>query len=149
MHHWGYTSIVCHVGMQKEEVHREEGKQGQKNIWQKKRKANSWNAVISMEHTVDKGKTIVVGFSHAILNILVTFVYAKNIQYERRVLWQELSNIHMEDFLWLVGDFNVFHSNSERISGNPRPLVAKLGFNDCLDFYGLVDLRSQSHNDLV
>ncbi|XP_040990989.1 uncharacterized protein LOC121238224 [Juglans microcarpa x Juglans regia] len=76
--------------------------------------------------------------------IMVTFVYAKCSQIERRGLWEELENVQVNESPWLVvGDFNAIRSDAERIGGNPRSLLAMTEFNGCVDTCGLVEMRFQ------
>lgn len=56
-------------------------------------------------------------------------MYAKYSYYEGRRLWLELENLLVLMLPWMVvGDFNCIHDDSERIWGQPRPLVAKKDF---------------------
>ncbi|KAF5458524.1 hypothetical protein F2P56_022547 [Juglans regia] len=76
---------------------------------------------------------------------MVTFVYAKCTQLESRGLWEEHGNIQVNESPWLVvGDINAIRSDSERLGGNPRSLLAMSEFNGCVDICGLVEMRSQS-----
>lgn len=45
---------------------------------------------------------------------LITFVYTKCRQVDRRSLWQDLEEVQVGDFPWLVtGDFNIIREDGE------------------------------------
>ncbi|KAF5477362.1 hypothetical protein F2P56_004011 [Juglans regia] len=51
------------------------------------------------------------------------------------------------DHPWLVlGDFNVIRRDSERVGGNPRPLISMLEFNNYIDHCGLLETSSSGQN---
>ncbi|XP_041020448.1 uncharacterized protein LOC121262091 [Juglans microcarpa x Juglans regia] len=79
--------------------------------------------------------------------ILVSFVYAKCSQVNRRGLWRELAEVQVVEQPWVVvGDFNIIRNDSDRIGGNPQPLASMEEFNDCLDQCGLIDLSSRGNH---
>ena len=56
--------------------------------------------------------------------MLISFVYAKCTYTERRALWTDLVHSQMIDCPWMVlGDFNAIRMDSERIGGQPRPII--------------------------
>lgn len=77
------------------------------------------------------------------VKILISFVYARCSMHERIRLWTDLEGFANTTFSWLVvGDFNSIISDSKRIAGQRRPLVALTNFNNCIDSCGLVELSS-------
>ncbi|XP_074298709.1 uncharacterized protein LOC141629634 [Silene latifolia] len=71
----------------------------------------------------------------------VIFVYAFNTRLERRVLWQQLSDISsVVSNPWVcMGDFNVVLNMDERLGSDHLHLADMNEFGSCLDNNGLVD----------
>ncbi|XP_031287891.1 uncharacterized protein LOC116146622 [Pistacia vera] len=75
-------------------------------------------------------------------NLFISFIYAKCSCIERRDLWQSLELVDSKEDPWLVvGDFNVFREDSERVGGHPRPIMSMEEFNNCIDHCGLLDMQ--------
>lgn len=80
-----------------------------------------------------------VGLEHK--KVLVSFVYAKCTQVERRVLWKDLEDINPGNFPWLViGDFNIIKEDGERVKGHSRLIVAMEEFKNSLDNCGRMEV---------
>ncbi|KAF5450314.1 hypothetical protein F2P56_030677 [Juglans regia] len=73
---------------------------------------------------------------------LVSFVYAKCTQLDRRELWEQLVGCRATEDPWIVmGDFNIIREDRERVGGCPRAAQAMDDFNLCIDQCGLVELN--------
>ncbi|KAK2652286.1 hypothetical protein Ddye_012142 [Dipteronia dyeriana] len=74
--------------------------------------------------------------------LLTTFVYAKCSQIEHRELWGQFYGIATFNVAWvLLGDFNTTRPDKEMVRGRPCKSSSMAEFNDCINRYGLFDLR--------
>ncbi|XP_042950383.1 uncharacterized protein LOC122282502 [Carya illinoinensis] len=72
----------------------------------------------------------------------ISFVYAKCLCEQRRVLWDELARESNSNDPWLVtGDFNIIANDGERRGGRPRSMVAMEEFNSWIHNCGLMELK--------
>ncbi|KAG2693480.1 hypothetical protein I3760_08G099300 [Carya illinoinensis] len=75
---------------------------------------------------------------------VLTIVYAKCTQVERKMLWEDLEVSGCGNLPWLIcGDFNIIKNDSERRGGHPRPFAAMEDFNLCIHNNGWLDMRSK------
>lgn len=66
--------------------------------------------------------------------VMISFIYAKCIALESRLLWREFERIMVSCLPWIVaGDFNIVRNDSERIGRQQHPMVAMDDFNICID----------------
>lgn len=73
---------------------------------------------------------------------LVSFVYAKCTQVDRRRLWKSLVDCRSIAHPWAVlGDFNIIREDRECVCGCPRAAQSMDDCNECLDACGLVELN--------
>ncbi|XP_042962498.1 uncharacterized protein LOC122296772 [Carya illinoinensis] len=77
-----------------------------------------------------------------VMKCKISFVYAKCLYEQRRVLWEELARESNSNDPWLVtGDFNIIANDGERRGGRPRPVVAMEEFNFWIHNCGLMELK--------
>ncbi|KAF5481513.1 hypothetical protein F2P56_002155 [Juglans regia] len=106
-----------------------------------------WNNPNIFEVVLCTSQTVSGWFKWNAHRVIVTFVYAKCSYVDRRELWHDLEERTDMDQPWLVlGDFNVIRRDSERVGGNPRPLISMLEFSDCIDRCGLLEISSCGQN---
>ncbi|XP_042956358.1 uncharacterized protein LOC122292186 [Carya illinoinensis] len=75
---------------------------------------------------------------------VLTIVYAKCTQVERKMLWEDLEVSRCGNLPWLIcGNFNIIKNDSERRGGHPRPFAAMEDFNLCIHNNGWLDMRSK------
>ncbi|KAF8405073.1 hypothetical protein HHK36_009970 [Tetracentron sinense] len=100
-----------------------------------------WKENTAFDVVCKMNQMITGWFSFSDSKLLVTFIYAKCNQVERRELWQSLEDLNIGVCPWLVaGDFNIIRNDDERIGGHPRAISAMAKFNNCLESCGLLDL---------
>lgn len=81
------------------------------------------------------------------ITFMVTFVYAHNLRYERRALWEYVHQISLGcQLLWiLMGDFNTVLQQENRIGGNEVTLSEVVDFQKCIDKCILMELPSNRY----
>ncbi|KAG2674330.1 hypothetical protein I3760_13G128500 [Carya illinoinensis] len=77
-----------------------------------------------------------------VMQCKISFVYAKCLYEQWRVLWEELARESNSNDPWLVtGDFNIIANDGERCGGRPRLVVAMEEFNSWIHNCGLMELK--------
>lgn len=102
-----------------------------------------WNVTLtssSAQHITCK-----VTSNDASLSCTISMVYAFNTCVERRLLWNDLFDVHnnlSDNFSsWcMMGDFNTFLSSHETNGTMPRRLDSILEFKNCINDLGITDL---------
>ncbi|KAG2712257.1 hypothetical protein I3760_04G116000 [Carya illinoinensis] len=76
-------------------------------------------------------------------NFVVSVVYAKCNHVERRELWRVLQLDAVQDAPWLcLGDFNTIRGEEEHCGGRPRLRAAIDEFNEFIDNYGFIEMKT-------
>ncbi|XP_042969076.1 uncharacterized protein LOC122301760 [Carya illinoinensis] len=76
-------------------------------------------------------------------NFVVSVVYAKCNLVERRELWRVLQLDAVQDEPWLcLGDFNTIRGEEEHCGGRPRLRAAIDEFNEFIDNYGFIEMKT-------
>lgn len=79
------------------------------------------------------------------MDMYISLVYAKCTMGESLPLWEAIYNLlEITNSPWLVGgDFNVIHSEDEKLGGRPVTMTETTNFNHCLEVCNLMDAGFQ------
>ncbi|GJX43346.1 hypothetical protein Tco_0260022 [Tanacetum coccineum] len=107
-----------------------------------------WNMdVVSLQVLSFSAQTLHVSILHKASNksLFCTFIYARNLQSERRGLWADLE-LHrhvVRDKPWvLIGDFNVALNMEDIYSGSSSMNSAMCDFKECVEKIKIIDINS-------
>ncbi|KAF5478473.1 hypothetical protein F2P56_005031 [Juglans regia] len=100
-----------------------------------------WNSTVSVHWLAGSNQFMSVKIEENGHVFVLTIVYAKCTQLERKMLWEDLEASGCGNLPWVIcGDFNIIKNDSERRGGHPRPFAAMEDFNLCIHNNGWLDM---------
>ncbi|XP_042965872.1 uncharacterized protein LOC122299567 [Carya illinoinensis] len=104
-----------------------------------------WKSAVSVQWLAASNQFVSVKIEENGHVYVLTIVYTKCTQLERKMLWEDLEASGCGNLPWLIcGDFNIIKNDSERRGSHPRPFAAMEDFNMYIHNDSWLDMSSKS-----
>lgn len=107
--------------------------------------SNTWKQSLNCSIVVNSAQCITLKCGHDLIeeSYYLSATYANCTRRERQSLWDHLSNLNLQDEVWLLGgggwNLNIIRKSEKRLGGNPIDFNASNYFNDFIDSCGFLE----------